>query len=196
MAVDDPHGWWHVWELANRGEWEPDTHEWMRRWLRPGDLFVDVGAWIGITASWAHALGAEVVAFEPDPVAYRELIKRVPDAYDHAITIRGGLRKLARNPKEGGEYGDSCSHIDDHGIVVTSVTLPGILRYYRRPALVKIDIEGYEVALMRSLGPWLAKRGIPLQVSCHGRYVSAASLADYGNVEWPEGPNGEVRAWT
>lgn len=205
MAVD-PHGWKAYWQLYRDGAWEPETLRFMCECLNPGDLFVDVGAWIGPCSIWAHSLGAYAMAIEPDPVAFAELVKRVPDAHEEAVTIRGGLRVLLPNPKDGGKFGDSMSRLatsgasptirDSNGIVVTSSTLPGMLRYRKRPALVKIDVEGYETALMRSLGPWLSHRRIPVQVSCHGDLIPATCLAGYEHVEWPDSPHGDVRAWT
>jgi FkbM family methyltransferase len=200
--TNDPHGWKGYWELYREGRWEPGTRSFMETCLRPGDLFVDVGAWIGPCSIWAHSLGAYALAVEPDPVAYAELEKRVPDAHEVAITIRGGLRVLLPNPKEGGAYGDSMSRLGrggeppGNGLVVETMTLPGLLKYHKRPSLVKIDVEGYEMALMRSLGPWLSDRRIPVQVSCHGQLIPAASLAGYANVDWPNTVWGDVRAWT
>jgi FkbM family methyltransferase len=46
----------------------PDVAEWRvwRRFLRPGDLFIDVGANIGTYSVLAAEVGAEVVAVEPN----------------------------------------------------------------------------------------------------------------------------------
>jgi FkbM family methyltransferase len=46
----------------------PDVVEWRvwRRFLRPGDLFIDVGANIGTYSVLAAELGAEVIAVEPN----------------------------------------------------------------------------------------------------------------------------------
>ena len=45
----------------------PDYSEMLawRNALRPGDLFIDVGANVGSYAIWAAELGAEVIALEP-----------------------------------------------------------------------------------------------------------------------------------
>jgi FkbM family methyltransferase len=212
MTRDDPHGWLDFWDQYRSGAWEPDTLQFLRDCLKPGDLFVDVGAWIGPVSIWAHMLGAYTLAFEPDPIAYEELERRVPGAWYGAIATRSGARVLLPNPKPGGEFGDSMSRLANgrHGEAVGGLhgaarasggvytqawTLQGILQYRPAPALVKIDVEGYETILMRSLGPWLAERGIPLQVSCHGTLVSAQHLAGYTHIEWPDNPMGDIRAW-
>ena len=47
----------------------PEMYVW-KRYLRPGDLFIDVGANIGIYTIFALDLGAQVIACEPDPHNY------------------------------------------------------------------------------------------------------------------------------
>ena len=47
--------------------------QFMLRYLRSGDLFVDVGANVGVYSSFACSHGAEVVAFEPFPRALEEV---------------------------------------------------------------------------------------------------------------------------
>ncbi len=44
-----------------------------REFLRPGTLFVDVGANAGLYSVWAADLGASVIAVEPDPDGLRAL---------------------------------------------------------------------------------------------------------------------------
>ena len=56
---------------ANPPDW-PEMLVWRRR-LRPGDLFLDVGANIGVYTVWAAELGAKVVAVEPSAAARAHL---------------------------------------------------------------------------------------------------------------------------
>ena len=55
------------------GTWEPFHTSYVRRHLRAGDLFVDVGANVGWFTVLAGRLGANVVAFEPLPSIFAEL---------------------------------------------------------------------------------------------------------------------------
>lgn len=58
------------------GMWEPDLAAFLRRRLRPGDTFVDVGANIGCVSVLASTLvgpGGAVVAIEPAPTAIAAL---------------------------------------------------------------------------------------------------------------------------
>lgn len=189
------HGWPGFWHFYETGGWEPHTRALLAEVLRPGDLFVDVGAWIGPVTLWALELGAQVVAVEPDPVALDELRRRAPgvEVRAGAVTATAGTALLAPNPKPGGELGDSMSRLGDHGVEVPTWTLPEILAG-RRPALVKIDIEGGELDLLPELGPWLATQGAVLQVSCHGMIPDPESFAGYRSVAWPADLWGDVVA--
>jgi FkbM family methyltransferase len=50
----------------------PEMRAW-RRILEPGDLFVDVGAHVGLYSLWALDAGASVIAVEPNPEAASQL---------------------------------------------------------------------------------------------------------------------------
>jgi FkbM family methyltransferase len=50
----------------------PEMQAW-KRLLGPGDLFIDVGANVGVYSLWAADLGARVIAVEPDPIAANRL---------------------------------------------------------------------------------------------------------------------------
>ena len=55
------------------GVWEPLLSAWVESRLRPGDVFVDVGANMGYTsllAARAVGPGGAVVAFEPAPATF------------------------------------------------------------------------------------------------------------------------------
>ncbi len=54
----------------------PQMYVW-QRYLRPDDLFIDVGANIGIYTIFALDIGAHVVACEPDPHNYQRLTEHV-----------------------------------------------------------------------------------------------------------------------
>lgn len=192
MTVDaDPHGWLYFWDLWETGRWEADTKAWLHEVLRPGDLFLDVGAWIGPTARWALDLGAEVIAVEPDPVALEDLRKLPVEIWAGALTVDGGTVMLAANQRVGGEYGDSMSCIGDAGIPVDSWTIDEVLQG-RIPAAVKMDVEGYETVLCPAIVPMLAVHKVPLHISCHGTLPSRDLFDGYAGVEYPDDPWGDI----
>jgi len=105
--------WSDFWDRFDRGLWEPQT---LRKLcaLTEGDLFVDIGAWIGPTALTAAVNGARVLAFEPDPVARQELednVKANPGVnvtvYPIALSDREGVFRLTAHDW----LGDSMSSL-------------------------------------------------------------------------------------
>lgn len=198
-TIEDPHGWLNYWNLYRSGLWEPETKAFLKEILHPGDLFVDIGAWIGPTVLWALEFGATVIAIEPDPVAIEELYYTMPaevEIWPGAVIASPGLTAtLSVNPKEGGAFGDSMSRIGTEGITVQSWTLPDILGD-RVPKLVKIDVEGYEMELCPTVMPWLAEIGSSAQVSCHGAIPDKNCFEGFSSVIYPTDMWGDIQCRT
>lgn len=182
-------------EYESKG-WEAATRRFVERILKPGDLFVDVGAWIGPVTLWALEQGARVVAVEPDPVALVELTRRVPEEveiWEGAVAREAGTAWL--KPNFGLELGKSVSRLSAEGEVrVRTWTLQEVLGE-RVPALVKVDVEGYEKELLPAIAPFLAGLGVPLQAELHGVSAEAEWFDGYDNVQMPDDLEGAVRAW-
>jgi FkbM family methyltransferase len=190
--------WDEFWRLYFAGRWEPDTRDLLYRTLEPGDLFVDVGAWIGPVTLWALDRKADVIAIEPDPVACAELRTQVGDRVEiwkGAVVAESGPVRLA--PRRG-ELGNSMSRLTDDGPVeVQGWTLPEILGD-RVPKLVKVDVEGYETELLPAIGPYLAGLGVPLSVALHphltGIRPSLSWFEGYRRIDHPRNPRGNLVA--
>jgi FkbM family methyltransferase len=183
------------WRRYEAGEWERHTKILIEETLQPGDLFLDIGAWIGPVTLWALERGASVIAVEPDPLALKELLRRVPasvEIWEGAVGVKSGSTGLTT--RKGGRFGRSMSYLDEEGeIQVQTWTLPEILAG-RVPALVKIDIEGYEIALLPEIAPFLAAAGVPMQVALHGVLPERDWFAGYHDVRIPSNPRGTVVA--
>lgn len=193
--MEDPHGWINYWALYESGRWEPETKAFIQDNLGPGDLYVDIGAWIGPTVLWALEVGAKVIAVEPDPIALEGLYERVPNTVEiwpGAVTVSSGGVFLATNPKVGGALGDSMSRVGPEGVFVPSWTLFEILGD-RIPALVKMDVEGYELELLPSIMPWLVEHQIPMQISCHGEFPDSSLFTGYSTVIYPDDLWGDIQ---
>lgn len=203
------HGWPEFWGLWSDGRWEVATRELLREILTPGDIFLDVGAWIGPVSLWADKFGAQVIAVEPDPVAFAELQFRIGglpgvELWPGALTVNGGPVCLAPNPKPEGAFGDSMSRIHDdsgvvlnacpeHGQMVRSWTLAQIMDT-RVPDFMKMDVEGYEVTLVPAIIDWLTDHKVALQISCHGEVLDRKLFAGYREVRMPEHTWGDIVA--
>lgn len=194
---------WREW--YETGAWEPCTRGVIGELLGPGDLFVDIGAWIGPVTLWALEQGAKVVAVEPDPAALPELRRRVPDSvevWEGAVALQPGTVTLAS--RFGLGLGKSVSRvvpmgserrmeIGDHAVTVRAWTLDEILDE-RIPNFVKMDIEGYETELLPEIAPHLAALSVPLQVALHGIHPDPEWFQGYGDVSIPDDPHGTVVA--
>ena len=135
--------------------------------LGPGDIALDCGANIGEIAARIAATGVHLHAFEPDPDAFAALSQRLGDApnavlHNAAVGVRAGRMPLypAAGRVRGGVEGSVSSSLlsesrrvrADPIAEVEVIDLPAFLDALPAPpALVKIDIEGAEVALLEAL---------------------------------------------
>jgi FkbM family methyltransferase len=130
--------------------------------LRPGDLFLDVGANIGSYSILAAAgVGANVIAVEPISETFSSLLAnvRVNDLANLISAHRIGLSA------EPGALSfttalDSMNHVLADGEEAASetvqVTTMDALCEARSPVVIKIDVEGHEMAVLRGAEQTLA----------------------------------------
>lgn len=123
--------------------------------LRPGDFFLDVGANVGsYTVLAAGASGADVLAVEPVPDTFRRLRNNVllndleerVECLNVALGAEEGELRVSRGL-------DAMNHVlapgeDMEAAVVPALTLD-LLCADRVPTMVKIDVEGYEAAVVQ-----------------------------------------------
>jgi len=173
------------WGLFADGRWEPGTLAALGRHLGPGRRFVDVGAWIGPTSLEAARLGADVVAFEPDPAAF-DLLRRNLDL-NPELAERIEAVPLALAPESGPmqlhsrEAGNSETSVFDLHLRngeakparlafdVEGIGVAEACERYGFPDadLVKLDLEGAEYLLLPSLIEALGPANPPLLLSFH-----------------------------
>lgn len=107
-----------------------------------GDVFVDLGANIGISSTYALKCGAsEVHCFEPDPIIRDILIKNIPNAklYPYAINSIQHQSKLNLYHWPGNEV------IGGTKYECESIRFKDALKLVGKPIdYLKIDIEGFE----------------------------------------------------
>jgi FkbM family methyltransferase len=125
--------------------------------LRPEDLFVDVGANVGsYTVLASGVVGATTIAVEPSPAAFAVLEDNVRL---NGITERVEAHNIAVGREEGTVAftlgHDTGNHVVSLGqeakeqetALVSQVPL-GELLGGRTPALIKLDVEGYEAEVL------------------------------------------------
>jgi FkbM family methyltransferase len=184
------------------GAYEPDEVAVLERYLRPGDVFVDVGANIGyLTAVGASLVGpnGQVHSFEPVPEYFSRLESLRAANPQYAISVNA----MALGEREGSAEITQAPR----GNIGWNTLVPGMLRdeagtrhtvHVRRldsylsqrgiarVALVKIDTEGFELPVLRGASGFLDSATPRPPVLCEvapGAYPllgsSVAELFDY-----------------
>lgn len=128
--------------VANPPDWE--TMQAWRNLLKPGDLFVDVGASAGSYSLWAADRGARVIAIEPNATA-RALLDANATLNDYRFEILdAALGAECTTAGFTSQLGTS-NHLTsiDEGVPVSLRTLDDVIGD-QFVAGVKIDVEGAE----------------------------------------------------
>jgi FkbM family methyltransferase len=132
-----------------------------RRTLRPGDLFVDVGANVGSYAIWAAELGAEVIALEPADDTFALLQENVALNGYPIKAIRaaaGAATGVARFT-----FGRDCvNRLDSEGAVEVPILTIDSVVGDRTVAGLKVDVEGFEIDVLRGCERALREQRIKL----------------------------------
>lgn len=153
------------------GVWEPDLSALIEERLRPGDVFVDVGANIGYFSVMAgRRVGAtgSVVAIDALPSIFDELqhnlqLNGIADrtrAVNRAVSDRAGEVRIHAGPAHNRGLATTVPNTRAHFeqvVTVPSAPLSELLtpEEMRRCRLVKIDVEGGEPAVLAGLTGFL-----------------------------------------
>lgn len=129
----------------------------LQRHLAECDLFVDVGAHIGLYSCFAASLGKPVVAVEPHPLNVEVLCRNIEmnslktvEVYSMALSDQQGVGRLFGG-QQGGSLLEGWSGIESNYATLTPInTLDNLIadRYPNRPILIKVDVEGNELNLL------------------------------------------------
>lgn len=119
--------------------------------LRAGDLFADVGANVGAYTVLASGVaGAKSVAFEPNPRTFEYLVQniRLNNLGQLASPVNAAVGRAngkLRFTQSLGTENHVCPDGDLSGSQEVEVTTLDGQFQQRAPALIKVDVEGFEV---------------------------------------------------
>jgi len=155
---------------------EPETVAWIRDLMRPGEVFVDVGANVGIYSLYAALVHPDlrVYAFEPylpNVARLRENVKlnhlsnvaTLPVALSDRRTIATFVTPDARIGASGGhldvavdEPGNAIEPVDRHAVVTLTLDECVVSMGLPAPNHVKIDVDGAEDQVLAGMSATLA----------------------------------------
>lgn len=188
------------------GEYEAGTLSVLKDFLRAGDVFLDVGAYIGfhacVVAKFVGKSGL-VYAIEPNPEIYKILLTNIRI---NKLTNISSL-EIALGAEESETYIYDCNRTnvgaaslirpqgvsEESGKLVRVTTIDRLIenKQLRIPTLIKIDVEGFELNVLKgaktllegSQAPMLCVEYSNLHPQCHGAprdiYRLIKSVNDY-----------------
>jgi FkbM family methyltransferase len=193
--------------LREHGIWEPYETSLVLTLLRPGDVFIDVGANLGyysvVAASVVGAQGA-VFAFEPDPHNCRLLRANVElNGLEDRISV---VEAALSDATGAGELFLSVDNLGDHQVYAGTESRSSVpidlvqggeylAGRVQRMDLLKVDTQGAEFQVMTGLMPLLASLAQPpriiIELTPHSLREAGASgralvelLATLGQPLW------------
>ena len=135
--------------------------------IKPGDIVIDIGSNIGLVSEYLAKYNVQVISFEPNSVAFKEMehyLSKYENVkiYNEAAGLKNRKVKLYKHHSTYTSKEDltqSSSLLYEKSNVSKDIYenvkeidfAEFILKLNKRVELIKIDIEGYEISLINHL---------------------------------------------
>lgn len=147
------------------GVWDPSLTTFVENTLRAGDVFIDVGAHVGyftLLASRRVGPAGRVLSIEPNPIALKQLTQNVERSLRQNVLIRHvacgesqGLVNIHLHTESNSSMASLSAANATGGTVfeVACTTLDHLCQEHALPraTLIKIDVEGAELLVLRGM---------------------------------------------
>lgn len=184
--------------LWHKSDYEDRFAELLLASIRPGDCVWDVGANVGYYTELFSKIARHVVAFEPVAANYRQLQSRQIENVDCLQVALGDRSGEAEIVVDG--QSSSLAHSVSSAASRQSVTIVrgDDLEQLPQPSLVKVDVEGFEMEVIRGMQRTLGSvRALFVEVHFQVldergmRQAPAAIVKDlkrmgFSRIEWPD----------
>ena len=161
--------------------WENDLFGVFDRFLRKDKVFIDIGAWVGLTSIYASRKSKHVYAIEVDPESVKELRQNCKYNCDNVTVIDKAIAHVsdktaflgANSNLQDRPLNDSTSQVfDTHKegrFEVTTISIKDLISRYSisNISLIKVDIEGGEEDILEDLYHIHITMNVPINVSFH-----------------------------
>ena len=182
--------------LIEAGELEPGTRRVIQRILKPGDVFIDVGANVGLhTLAAAKAMEGrgKIIAFEPFAETARLLeasvwlngFSSITEIHQAAVSTASGSQLLYLGATSGHHslfplYAETGEH--SKSVQVPLVKIDDVIDEKQPVALIKIDVEGAELQVLETAGQTILRNPAIAIIAEFGR--SHLQRTGHKSSEW------------
>jgi FkbM family methyltransferase len=163
------------------GNYEKPVQTALEKYLRPNMVFYDVGANAGFFSLLGAALvgpKGRVVAFEPHPLTAKQLKRQMSinnmqhvDVVVAAVSNKVGMARLSDDTSA-----DMLSLVNSqkavHTIEVKTTTIDAEIKSHPLPDLIKIDVEGGEINVLRGARALIEAKRPVLLVEIHSGQIA------------------------
>lgn len=180
-------------ELLVNGIYEQETIEFICQKLPKNGVFFDVGANIGAVCIEVAKLRPDVrvYAFEAAPFIYGFLEQNIKGnklgnitAYNLAVHEDGEIKLPFYSPKDLNGKGSFAPVFTDEAVMVDTVNLDKfIFDHQLYPDFIKIDVEGYEYLVLRSMINFLKRQSSSMILFEFGDWSEEAAGFKIGSAQ-------------
>jgi len=176
---------------------ETPHFEWIRNHTVPDEIVFDVGANIGLftvaMSTWVNR-GGMVYAFEPGRKIYGDLkalvaVNKCKNVVINNMAVGSSKGSVRFNELQSNDVSREASHViqsgnsSEQGYEVEIIDLDSFCQEQQlKPSLIKIDVEGFELHVIKGMKKILETMSPKLVIEIHGSVVENQELIELRQI--------------